>query len=145
MIIEGTNSLKSVKNHWSESLHWQYWAMMWSDDHQRYREENSAPFLRPKMQCCEKRWTDVKMDRTGYATRRQHPRGHSSSCLISSCDTSWYLSHFLQFWCSSVNHEAKCVHLQPPWSFWWHLAHIWKLGLILDFMSLMTPALVTIL
>ena len=55
------------------------------------------------------------------------------------------LSHFLQFWCSSVNHEAKCVHLQPPWSFWWHLAHIWKFGFILDFMSLMTPALPTAL
>ena len=53
--------------------------------------------------------------------------------------------NFLQFWCSSVNHEAKCVHLQPPWSFWWHLAHIWKFGLILDFMSLMTPALPTAL
>ena len=40
------------------------------------------------MDRCEKRWTDVKMDRTGYATRHQHPRGHSSSCLISSCDCS---------------------------------------------------------
>ena len=88
---------------------------------------------------------DLKMPNNALLTMQQPPCHTLSQNGWTSNTERPSLSHFLQFWCSSVNHEAKCVHLQPPWSFWWHLAHIWKFGLILDFMSLMTPALPTAL